>query len=451
MIYHTKDWMYSTGIFSCYCVLICKQFIKNIATIVIICLLPNTNPSHAQSILKYVHQNAKQVTSIRVTDTDFSDLEAIGEAIGQTRIVALGEQMHGDASSFEAKGRIIRYLHEKKGFNIVVFESDYFGLTNGFEKVPKTKDSLRRFIYNNLAGMWSWCDAASSFLYDYIFQTQSTQSPIILAGMDCQIQTPYSFTYLKPALQKILEKISVTKEEKDLSTFVLESLSNIFFDGKKADTAACKKGKDALEQLYFANLKIKDLIPEEKIIIDNVLAAYRNILPFLLQEKERKYAIRDRQMFENLLWLLTHKYPEEKIIVWAHNAHIAKKINSHQKEPDDTMMGHLLGDTAFTPYQYYALGFTSYKATSSWTTRPDFFTIAELPRKKSFETHIPAKWDYAFVDWQKWNDQHKEISSFFMKGSLVTHQHRNAEYPWQKAYNGVFFIRNIEGCKTIAP
>ena len=81
----------------------------------------------SQNKLKeFVQSNTMPVLAISPDSTDFSDLEGIGDAIGNSRIVMLGEQDHGDAPSFLAKTRLIQFLHEKKGFNVIAFESDFF-------------------------------------------------------------------------------------------------------------------------------------------------------------------------------------------------------------------------------------------------------------------------------------------------------------------------------------
>jgi erythromycin esterase-like protein len=425
-------------------------FLITFSLIAFLVLFCRTTASSQKEIKRYVQGTSRQITTIHIDSSNFDDLEVLGNAIGNARIVALGEQMHGDGTTFEAKGRIIKYLHEKKGFNVLVFESDYFGLTYGFEKVDKTKDSLRRFLYQNLAGMWSWCDKAAPFLYNYIWESQSTKSPLIIAGMDCQLQTPFSFTQLKPKLESALSKIAETQIEKEWSVKVVDNLHSIFFNGQKADPEACQKGKLALESLYSSQKK-NQLTSDEKVLVDNVLAAYKNILPYLLKEQSRNFSIRDTQMFENIMWLANEKYPNEKIIIWAHNAHIVKRVDQTNNRADtENMLGHLLGDPQYNPHSYYALGFTSAEATSIWTTRPDYTTIAEEPVKNSFENWLPKHWNYAFIDWTDLNQKMKFPVSFSMKGSLPMSQHRNQSYPWQKAYNGVFFIRKIEGCKTIS-
>ena len=92
-----------------------------------------------QKIKEYVLHNSIRISSISPDSTNYDDLSAIGNSIGNAQIVMLGEQDHGDASTFLAKTRLIKYLHEKKGFNVLAFESDFFGLNYGWNDLNKSK------------------------------------------------------------------------------------------------------------------------------------------------------------------------------------------------------------------------------------------------------------------------------------------------------------------------
>src|SRR5689334_16332420 len=78
-----------------------------------------------REIKKYVQANVAPISFIDPDSTDYSDLEIIGDAIGEARIVMIGEQDHNDGPGYFAKIRLIKYLHEKKGFNVVAFEGDF--------------------------------------------------------------------------------------------------------------------------------------------------------------------------------------------------------------------------------------------------------------------------------------------------------------------------------------
>ena len=80
-----------------------------------------TNFANGQNnIKKYVPENTVQIKTVQPDSINFSDLEIFGNSIGDSKIVMLGEQDYGDAPTFLAKTRLIKYLREKKRFNVKI-------------------------------------------------------------------------------------------------------------------------------------------------------------------------------------------------------------------------------------------------------------------------------------------------------------------------------------------
>jgi erythromycin esterase len=159
--------------------------------------------------------------------------------------------------------------------------------------------------------------------------------------------------------------------------------------------------------------------------------------------KGNEVSVRDLQMARNLIWLAEKAYPGKKIIVWAHNGHIAKNISGltvgYQPPPS--------GEDAFVPmgstiHHYfgkraYCIGFSG--AGGSYMNYVDG-QILTVPLKPagSIEGMLNATGNnYAFLDYHQapkflWQTQQANLSDYI-----------DARGVWPDAFDGLFFVKKI--------
>ncbi|HEY1877937.1 MAG TPA: erythromycin esterase family protein, partial [Rhizomicrobium sp.] len=131
---------------------------------------------------------AEHVSPIRAndaTDEDYSDLEPLGDAIGAARVVQLGEPSHGAGSCFAAKARIVKYLHQRRGFDVLIWESGLYDVALAQAGMRGTDDAMtaaRRGVFT----LWSMA-AEVKPLFDYIKASQPMVRPLEMAGFDMQV------------------------------------------------------------------------------------------------------------------------------------------------------------------------------------------------------------------------------------------------------------------------
>jgi erythromycin esterase len=103
----------------------------------------------------WLKKHAQPLRSIDPQDADFADLEAFRRAIGAARIVMLGEQTHGDGATFQAKTRLIRFLHEKCGFDVLAFESGLYDCHKAWELLREGKTTPEKAVANGVFAIWT--------------------------------------------------------------------------------------------------------------------------------------------------------------------------------------------------------------------------------------------------------------------------------------------------------
>src|SRR5690606_11743672 len=255
------------------------------------------------------------IQNIDPKNSNYDGHEEIAAAIGDSKVVFLGEQDHGDAPTFLAKTKIIKYLHEKMGFDVLVFESNFLGfnraLANQHDLSFSSDPDYRKFIFP----IWTNCLECTE-LFSYVDSSHLTESPILVSGMDPRLF--YSGEGTFPITQFIENLDSVTifddaSEKKNIT----KSLEVLIRNEYEASLSSAK-----LDSLYNFYDKAERRLNPKSFLAQSIRSLRGLTLSALDSTKSNNP--RDIQMSDNFLWLKNEVFPDEKIIVWASSSHLFK-------------------------------------------------------------------------------------------------------------------------------
>lgn len=399
----------------------------------------------AQQGLADLKGHASTILSIDPADTDFNDLTGLGAAVKDARIVLLGEQTHGEGSTFQAKTRIIKYLHEKMGFEVLAFESGLYDCARIWENV-EGGGSVSQEVVGSLFYMYA-TSVQMQDLFHYIQQQLNSAHPLMMAGFESQHTGAKAKTQLFPDFEKFLRQRYPAAIDEDWDEFRRISLAT--FASRNYRPAAEERSR------YFQKIKkLEQLLLNGKMVTDSLTgsAGFWYQVTASIESQTTRYwqmvkgnevSVRDLQMARNLIWLAEKAYPGKKIIVWAHNGHIAKSVSGLTVggQPPPT------GEEAFVPMGYtihqyfgkraYCIGFSG--AEGSYMNYEDGQILTVPPRPAgSIEGTLSAMGNnYAFLDY------HHAPKSLSQPQNATLHDYTDARGAWPDVFDGLFFIKKI--------
>ncbi len=403
---------------------------------------PQVDPERA----RWVAEHAVAVRSIDPADEDFADLMPLVGVIGKARVVQLGEATHGDGATFLAKGRLIRFLHQVMGFDVLAWEA-------GLVDVRRVDAALR-------AGLPA-AEAASRGLYlgwrapealatlDYVRATQGTERPIATVGFDCRVSLPQVRAEVFPqmvfAFFDRLDPALISKPEREeLTTMSVGLVPAEYYYKPGLRHYNRELPKRLVETIDRRRAELLVHFPPREIdylrqSLVSLLAIDRVLGPGDAEPGASGYS-RDRAMAENLLWWLAGPLADRKVVVWAHNYHVMNDLYLGQEtraaapaeeKPTFGPMGRFL--KAELGSDLYTIGFASHSG--------EFLDMdAEkgqpvVPGELEALLHSVGR-PWLFLDVSRLPADHwlrtPWTASFYF--------HQPVRSTWTRVYDGVFFV-----------
>ena len=413
----------------------------------------------------WLAKNAAPIRSLDPSDGDFRDLEPLRAALKGTRVVMLGEQSHGDGTTFLAKTRLIRFLHEQMGFNVLAFESGLYDCPKAWEFLVKGEEP-RAALSRGIFGIWTRSREVQPLL-DYIGREAKGAHPLELAGVDSQTTGSAAQEFLAADLAAYLSSIDpklAEGEEWNRVARVIGLLNQSAWELREVPVPS------AQEQEAFARTieRWRSLIAER----DRSPATrpwsgsfWRQFLASLRVSAEADwrtdytdnstrinntpvsvFTMRDVQMGKNLLWLANERYPKEKIIVWAatgHNARALATIRTSDPKYTRLYAGWTpMGEIARKKlgHELYSLGFLSYEGeTARYATKTG--TIIQSSHDSLEDLFTRASFETAFLDFRRPPAGGRWLRTP-LTAKLLGHTEMQAD--WTRVVDGVVFIRKMD-------
>jgi len=266
--------------------------------------------------------HAAPVRIAATADDDFADLAPFGQAVGHARIVALDEQTHGGHEEFVLKTRLLRYLHERLGFDVLVLESGFFDVGR-LQQQADAGGRLDDLAPGNIFFMYSKTAEGRAMLR-YVDATRSTRHPLTLVGMDSQLSGTLSQAALVPQLAAFLAAHrSYAPESRDWPGFAatVAALTAL----RQAPPSADERGAFERECVQLER-ELAALGDAPRAGVGSAGWWGRVVAGLRAQATQRWVAprgnARDQAMGDNVVWIAEHLPPGRRMIVWGHAIHL---------------------------------------------------------------------------------------------------------------------------------
>ncbi|QLG88532.1 erythromycin esterase family protein [Chitinibacter bivalviorum] len=278
------------------------------------------------------------------TASDRQDLAAFGDAVGNARVVVLNEDSYADSNAFELMNRLVQYLHQDKGFDVLLIESAMFDVEAIWRSAVDKNASATDLAPGRVFYMYSQTDASRKAL-QYIDSVRTSERPLQLVGLDIPLAGTTSINELLPALEQYLkQKGSNLPADAAWADYLTVAKKAISLNSAGSDLTQFSKMSAQLETELCQD-KVTATVMRESASwwCRQVRGISTNVIRQQHQD-DKNYDYRDTAMADNVSWLLENPLQGKKVIVWANASHgipAVSGVNPETKKEIHTLGWHL--------------------------------------------------------------------------------------------------------------
>ncbi len=306
--------------------------LKLLVTALLACAAVTQSSSAAadEAVRRWLAQSAIRLNTVEAGH-GFADMQPLKKVVGDARIVSLGEATHGTREFFQLKHRMLEFLVTEMGFTLFAIEAT----------MPESFD-INEYVLGGtgdpakaLAGIYFWTWDTEEVLEMIKWMRQYNADPghtrkVKFYGFDMQ-SAPRAAIVTLAYLRKV-DAAQAGVAERDLSVLA-NPLTDTGFTRLAPDKRAAAdetikavlSGFDARKEQYIA----RSSADEWQVARQHARVLAQNIDSRKGDEfSVAGVVVRDRSMAVNIGWILDREGPDAKMVVWAHNGHVATTSTS---------------------------------------------------------------------------------------------------------------------------
>ncbi|MFT4255833.1 MAG: erythromycin esterase family protein [Pseudoxanthomonas sp.] len=248
-------------------------------------------------------------------DATPSDIDRAVNAICSKDMVLLGEDNHhAGATTIAVKIELIERLIQKCGFRGVVFESQFYDLLD-FEHAVVTGSATKEQLSDAIGAVWSRYPEFKKFA-GWLYE-EARARRIYIAGMDTQVGG-IGQNYSLQKLPTVLSSVLTGSRQMECEALIGRQNRWEYDDAYPYD-AALRELHRCLRDIR-RELDMGHAPPDLRAMADS----YARYLDFANGDE---HGLREKAMYENLIWTRARWPKGVRVIVWCASVHAVKTLD----------------------------------------------------------------------------------------------------------------------------